>query len=137
MSAFTSQRIFGGGAHQDISRALLIEPTDSWAQRQHGRLLRSLGCIREAIASGIKATDSDPLSNIAWEALGDTYAAAGEFPAASVAYHRALDLEPDSFFASDGLGVIELLMGRVEKAIAKQAQIAAFAAITPERWLFG
>jgi len=58
------------GAHEDISRALLIEPTDSWVQRQHGRLLRSLGHMREAIASGIKATDSDPLSNIQWEALG-------------------------------------------------------------------
>jgi TolB-like protein len=107
-----------GGAHEDISRALLIEPTDSWAQRQHGRLLRSLGHMREAIASGIKATDSDSLSNIEWEALGNTYAAAGEFPAASVAYRRALDLEPDSFFATDGLGVIDLLMGRAANARA-------------------
>ena len=106
------------GAQQDLARALALEPADSWAQRQHGKLCRSLGRMHDAIAAGSKAADLDPLSNFVWEGLGNTYAASGDLTAARIAYSNALELEPDSFYATDGLGIVELIEGRAAKALA-------------------
>jgi TolB-like protein len=111
------------GAQNDLSRALSLEPTDSWAQRQSGKLQRSLGRMNGAIAAGRAATDSDPLSNFMWEGLGNTYAAAGLLPLAREAYSRALDLQTNSFYATDGLAVVELLEGRAAEARALIARI--------------
>jgi tetratricopeptide (TPR) repeat protein len=105
------------GAQEDLSLALVLDPRDSLAQRQYGRLCRSVGRMREAIAAGEKAATLDPLSNFVWEGLGNTYAAAGEFAAAGEAYRKALELQSDSFYATDGLGVVELLSGRPAEAL--------------------
>lgn len=99
------------GAQEDLSRALMLDPADSWAQRQHGKLSRSLGDLREAIAAGRRAADSDPLSNFVWEGLANSYAASGDLAAAREAYREALELQPSSFYATDGLAVVELIEG--------------------------
>jgi TolB-like protein/tetratricopeptide (TPR) repeat protein len=105
------------GAKQDLEKALAIEPNDSWAQRQYGKLMRSLGLLPDALEFGIKATLRDPLSNYVWEGIGNTYAAAGRLDAARDAYRQALNLQPESFYAADGLGVVELLAGNAREAL--------------------
>jgi len=111
------------GAQHDLAHALSIAAGDSLAHRQQGKLLRSLGRFPEAIESGRKAADLDPLSNFVWEGLGNSYAAAGDLAAARDAYERALQLEPATFYAADGLAIVELLSGRPAEALARISRV--------------
>jgi TolB-like protein len=106
------------GAQADLEKAIQLDAGDSTSERRYGGLLASLGRLPEGVSAARKAIDIDPLSNAAWGNLGVYYNGAGQYADARKALDRALEINPDSVYASWNLGLTELLDGRAEQALA-------------------
>jgi TolB-like protein/Tfp pilus assembly protein PilF len=111
------------GAQADLEKALALDPGDIRVQTRYGLLLGSLGRLPEAIAAMKKATSSDPLSSLAWDGLGGELVYGRQFAAAHEALQRALDIEPDSNYALNTLGTLQLLENNAAQALVTFGQI--------------
>jgi tetratricopeptide (TPR) repeat protein len=77
---------------------------------------RARGWIRHLLSwdwAGAQA----PLAPFAWQALTLAYLASRDFPAARAANQRALEISPDSTWALNDLGELQLLGGEAAKAL--------------------
>jgi TolB-like protein/Tfp pilus assembly protein PilF len=111
------------GAQADLEKALALDPGDIRVQTRYGLLLGSLGRLPESIAAMKKATSSDPLSSLAWDGLGGELTYNRQFAAAHEALQRALDIEPDSNYALNSLGTLQLLENNAAQALVTFGQI--------------
>jgi serine/threonine protein kinase/Tfp pilus assembly protein PilF len=126
-SARGSQRIYHswdwGGAQADFAQALTLNPTDSLVLRAYGIMLASLGRFPEAMTEIRKSISIDPLSSRGWEALGTFLLAQKDFPATHEALRRALEIQPDDALSLNRLGVLQLLEGKADDALATYRKI--------------
>ncbi|MGH9642042.1 MAG: TIR domain-containing protein, partial [Terriglobales bacterium] len=104
------------GAQADIEKALILDPRNSAVQLRYARLLKSLGRLPEAIVALKEATKLDPLSG-AWDQLGRSYMATGDYGLADAALDRAIELEPTGVFELFNLGTLRLLQRRSAEAL--------------------
>jgi TolB-like protein/Tfp pilus assembly protein PilF len=111
------------GARADLEKALALDPGDIRVQTRYGLLLGSLGQVPEAIAAMKKATISDPLSSPSWTSLAWELMMNRQFAAAHEAVQRALDIQPDSNYALNILGTLQLLENNAAQAVASFRQI--------------
>jgi TolB-like protein/Flp pilus assembly protein TadD len=111
------------GAQADFERALLLEPTSEEVQHNYAILLMMLGRISEALPAYRRATELDPLSNPAWDGLGNALASDRNYPAAGDALRRALEIQPDSGFSLSSLAMLQLLEGKATEALATAPKI--------------
>jgi TolB-like protein len=111
------------GSQADLEKALALDPGDIRVQLRYGSLLLGLGRIAEGIAAMKMATSSDPLSSMSWTFFGWGLIANRQFAAAHEALRRALDIEPDSYFALYYLGTLQLLENNAAQAEATFHQI--------------
>jgi TolB-like protein/Tfp pilus assembly protein PilF len=111
------------GAGEDYDRALALAPGDADIRRKHGAwYLAPLGRLPEAIAELRTATGLDPLSASAWTSLGILQVAIGNGDEGERTFHRVLEIDPQSDYAREGLGVRHLLAGKPEAALAEFAK---------------
>ena len=82
-------------------------------------MLRShFGRSAEAIASGRRATELDPLSSLAFWSLGNIQLRAGKLDGAEAALARTVELSPEQDRAHRDLGYLALVRGRPQEALA-------------------
>jgi adenylate cyclase len=105
------------GAQSDFAKALALNPGDNRFQRRYGALLGTLGRLPESIVVLKKATELDPLSSLTWTVFGSYLIANRQFAAADAALRRALEIQPDSDFALDQLGTLQLLTDNPTEAL--------------------
>ena len=111
------------GAGEDLDKALMLEPNNATAQGSYGDLLYTLGRLPEAIAATQKSTEADPLSAPTWISLGVDLYSSGDMRAARHALERSFEINPNSTYIRWHLGVLELLDGQPQKALAHFQQV--------------
>jgi tetratricopeptide (TPR) repeat protein len=110
-------------AQSDIQKALALGPPARTVLGRYARLLAVLGRLPEAISVQKQAADLDPLSSGAWDNLGFYYACTANYAGAETALGRALGFEPTSVIALSYLGMVRLLEGRGQEALALYQKI--------------
>ena len=105
------------GAEADIDKALALDAGDATVQFAQARLMVSLGRLPEAIAAARKSTQLDPLSPRAWADLGRYLNADHQLQAGREAIQRALEISPESKYASFHLGETALLEDKPQDAL--------------------
>ena len=113
------------GAQTDLQRALALEPNSTDVLLQNALLLHNLNHMVEAIALVGRVTATDPLSWMAWLMLGATLRNSGRMAEGRVALKRSLELNPQASWTRHVLGVLELLEGQPELALATFQQAGA------------
>jgi TolB-like protein/Tfp pilus assembly protein PilF len=111
------------GAEADLAKAIALNPGDSIVQRRNGELLAALGRLPEAIGSTKKAIELDPLSEPAWQTLEQYFMSQRDFAAAHEANRRALEINPESAYALNDLGTMQLLEGNAADAEATFSKV--------------
>jgi TolB-like protein/Tfp pilus assembly protein PilF len=106
------------GAQADFEKAIALDPGDARFQQRYGLLLATLGRMPEAIAATRKAIELDPLQLATWRNLIGYLLFTRDFAGAHEANRRALEISPDSAFVLDGLGLLQLLEGNAQDALA-------------------
>jgi serine/threonine protein kinase len=106
------------GAQADFEKAIALDPGDARFQQRYGELLATEGRLADAIATTRKAIELDPLSHSAWQTLTSYLISTRDFAAAREASRRALEISPQSDFSLNDLGLLQLLEGRAEDALA-------------------
>lgn len=106
------------GAQADFEKAIALDPGDARFQQRYGLLLATLGRMPEAIAATRKAIELDPLQLATWRNLIGYLLFTRDFAGAHEASRRALEISPDSPFVLDGLGLLQLLEGNAQDALA-------------------
>jgi len=106
------------GAQADFEKAIALDPGDARFQQRYGELLATEGRLADAIATTRKAIELDPLSHSAWQTLTSYLISTRDFAAARKASRRALEISPQSDFSLNDLGLLQLLEGRAEDALA-------------------
>jgi TolB-like protein len=111
------------GAESDLAKAVALDPGDSTIQRRYGELMASIGRMPEAIVSTKKAIELDPLSEPAWQTLEQYFISQRDFAPAHEANRRALEINPESAYALNDLGTLQLLEGNAADAAATSRRI--------------
>jgi TolB-like protein/DNA-binding winged helix-turn-helix (wHTH) protein/Flp pilus assembly protein TadD len=107
------------GAFADAEKAVDLAPGDARVQNDYGVVLYQFGRLPEAIAAMERAIEIDPLAADAWVNLGYYLTAAKNFPAARRAFERSLAITPSRDVTRLGLGILDLLEGRLQDALAE------------------
>ncbi len=111
------------GAEADLEKALAIDPAANKTQGNYATLLERLGRLPEAIAVGNRATETDPLSAIAWSNLGQYLTFNRDYPPAHEALRRCLEVNPESSFGRHHVAILWLLEGNAAEALATASKI--------------
>jgi tetratricopeptide (TPR) repeat protein len=106
------------GAQADFDKAIALDPGDARFQQRYAVVLMTLGRVSEAIAVGKKAIELDPLRSSPWGNLARYLTFTRDFPAAHEAIRRALEISPEDPYELDGLGVLQLVEGKAQDALA-------------------
>ena len=105
------------GAEADLKQALTLDPTNSRALSQYGKLLSYVGRNQEAAAMLRKAIEVDPLQYAIWQNLGIALAKSGDHAGAYDAFHHELAIQPGSTHAAFALGTLQLVDGKAHEAL--------------------
>jgi TolB-like protein len=111
------------GAGDDLDKALTLEPNNAMVQGSYGDLMYTLGRLPEAIAATQKSIEGDPLSASTWVSLGLYLYSSGDMPGARHALERSFEINPNNTYIRWHLGVLELLDGQPQKALAHFQQV--------------
>ncbi|HEY2685060.1 MAG TPA: TIR domain-containing protein [Steroidobacteraceae bacterium] len=103
------------GAQADYEKAIALDPGNGRFQSRYADLLATFGRLPEAIAVSRKAIELDPLrlSN-----LGLYLISARDFTAAHEAIGRELEMTPESPFVLNEFGILQLIEGKAQDALA-------------------
>ena len=112
-------------AEKEFKRGIELNPNNANAYKYYGNLLSGNGRLEEALTQFKKAHELEPLSVII---LGNTceeaYLAMGETDAAVRECKKALDLEPNWWFAHEKLGLAYMRQGKNDDALAEAEKAA-------------
>jgi serine/threonine-protein kinase len=111
------------GARADVERALQLDPADLLVQHRAANLYAAVGRLEDAVAAQWRATELDPLNGWRWMALTYYQLAAGRHAEARASADRALALEPDDFYVQYLGGLVDVLRGQPESALAAFAKM--------------
>jgi len=105
------------GAQADFEKAVALNGREPVIQTHYAELLATVGQLSEAVAATRKATEIDPLSELASRRLGQYLYCQGDLKAAREALSLALALNPESIYSRWHFGVVELLDGHPQQAL--------------------
>lgn len=104
-------------ATSDCIKALELDSSLSEVHTAMGYFHQSTGQLEKSIESFNKSLDIDPKSDDALLGVAETYLRHGKFNDAKVAYSNALSINPNSWRATNGLGLVSLRQGDAVSAI--------------------
>jgi TolB-like protein/Flp pilus assembly protein TadD len=113
------------GAQADLAKALELDPNDASVLRRHSFLSLQEGRRSEAITTGRKLVELDPLSAPAWDSLALVLMVSGDYTAAREALRQALAIDPARVFTLHRAAIIELLDRRPREALAAAQKLRA------------
>ncbi|MEO7983367.1 MAG: adenylate/guanylate cyclase domain-containing protein [Bacteroidota bacterium] len=106
------------GAEVSLNKALSLSLNSSVINQVHGWFLIAKGEFEKAIEKMEQAVALDPLSLPLICNLADAYSFARRFPEAIAQYDKAIEMDPSFRRAFEGRGMVFLVHGEYEKAIA-------------------
>lgn len=107
-------------AAASLRRAIELDPNYATARHWYGMgVLNAVGKFDEAIAQMKRALELDPLSLVINADMGATYHFAHRYEEAAEQYRKTLEMDPNFYYARWGLGVVSLLQGRCDAALAE------------------
>jgi TolB-like protein/class 3 adenylate cyclase/tetratricopeptide (TPR) repeat protein len=106
------------GADEALLRALELEPGNAQAARAAAMLASNLGRQDRAVALLRRCVQLDPLNVQAHRSLASALVRAGDLTAAEAAAAKLVELAPESGITHAWLGLVRLLQGRPDVAIA-------------------
>ncbi|MGO9325294.1 MAG: winged helix-turn-helix domain-containing protein [Terracidiphilus sp.] len=118
-------------AESGFLRALDINPSLSGAHIGCSQLFSALGRDEEAIRTGRRACELEPLSPIMHTVLGFSQYRAGQLPEAVESIERAIEIEPGFGPANVTLGFVYETMGEEDKALRVTRNAVEHAQDTP------
>jgi len=104
-------------AREAYEMAYELSPNNITLLPVYGRFKRNTGDYDDAIRSGIRAVELDPLDGEAINQLGVTYRFARDNEAAAQIYRRRIALNPMRANAHSSLGMVEATRGNYEEAV--------------------
>ena len=107
-----------GGAQADYEKAIALDPGLASLLARYGALLATLGRLPEAIAATKKSIELDPVKSGPWVNLTQYVLFTGDLAAAHEANRRALEINPESFVAVKDVGMLQLIEGKAQDALA-------------------
>jgi tetratricopeptide (TPR) repeat protein len=113
-----------GAALADFTAAEQLDPGDYWICYDKGRTLLSLKRSDEALAAFERAISLDGTQFVAYIYSAGILADSGEYAKAEERYIEAARLNPDYFYAYEGIGMLK--MKNKEYAAARDAFLAAY-----------
>jgi transcriptional activator of cad operon len=109
-------------ALENLRRAVTLNPNDSLAFKELGRLFLHTGQPREALVNYTRATELDPLDSLPQAQRCVTLQDLGQFAAASAACARARKLQPQSYWPFTVTSWLEAAQGRLDEALKWNAR---------------
>lgn len=106
------------GAEASLEKALSLSLNSSHINQVHGWYLIARGDFDKAIEKMRQAVLLDPLSLPLICNLADAYSFAQRFPEAVEQYDKAIEMDPSFRRAFEGRGMVYLINGETDKAIA-------------------
>jgi TolB-like protein/Tfp pilus assembly protein PilF len=113
------------GASADFSKALAIDPNNSYALFGYSDLLAAKGQLPQALTEIDQAIRIDPLVGAFYSRRARLLLSAGDLSAAREAFQEVLKLNPAHPHANVDLAAIDLLQGRPEQALTALQQPSA------------
>ena len=110
------------GAEASGKRAAELEPASADVLRYQSLLTEVLGRLPEAIEAEKKAIMLDPLLARSYTSLGAQLYELGNYEGARIAFHKALELNPQKEHDHAFQGEVSLAQGRPEQALAEIEQ---------------
>ena len=104
------------GAEEAFRQARRLAPNDARTLRWQGQFTAAQGRLDEALEQIGKAKELNPLSPLAWAAMGQCHYFRREFDLAEQRYGTALELDPDCRPAHVGLALVHIVQGRLDLA---------------------
>jgi serine/threonine protein kinase/Tfp pilus assembly protein PilF len=106
-------------AEISFQRAMELAPGDAGVLRRASTLFRTLGRIDQAVETGFRSVEMDPLSPNAYHSLGISLMAAARHVEAEKAFRKALELYPQRIVTHAYLATNYLEQGRLAEAAAE------------------
>jgi tetratricopeptide (TPR) repeat protein len=107
------------GADLEIRRALALEPHHVWALLNAASLAMTFGHWDEAVRDSKEAIAVSPLESAHWYWLAHSLMRSGRLAEAEVAARKTLEISPTYLEVHSYLGVILILEGHAEGALAE------------------
>jgi tetratricopeptide (TPR) repeat protein len=121
-------------AHEDLSRAVKLDPTDARAFDGLARIWRDWGFPGQGLGDASRAIYHAPRSPEAYNTLGTLLQGLGRLPEARAAYSKALSLDPRAAYALNNLCYLSFLGGNGRAAVGEcQAALGLAPDSTPTR----
>ena len=103
-------------AESEFQLAIELNPNDPDSRIWYARFLSAMGRYKEAIGQNEIAEQLEPLSSLVHRVWGDIYYFGHDFESAVRSYRRALELDPEHFYALAMMGFPLAAMGEAEEA---------------------
>jgi tetratricopeptide (TPR) repeat protein len=120
-------------AHQHLTKAVQLDPTDAAAHDELARIWRDWGFPNLGLRDSQRAVQLSPDSPVAANTLGTLYAAAGRLADAHEWYRRALVIDPGASYALNNYCYTAVRLGRSYSVSACEKAAAAQPDATPVR----
>ena len=114
-----------GGAEREYRRAIALNPNYAFAHDQYGLLLNDLGRFDESLAELKRASDLDPLSAVITTDVAAPLFFQARYEAAREQVRKALELDPNSYYAHWILGWIDIEAGKFNEALPELQKASA------------
>jgi serine/threonine protein kinase/tetratricopeptide (TPR) repeat protein len=121
------------GALAAIERAVSLDPGNADAHYYYAHCLAATGRIREALDEAARAQEADPLSALLRHYTGRLWYFARDYERAIQENVRALDLDPNYFWAHLFIAVGHQALGRSDKALESRLRADALMGADPSR----
>ena len=121
------------GAEESFRRAVALAPNAAESRCRYAHLLVAVGRFEEAIAECRRGVALDPLNANLGHFLGRIYYFARRNDLAEAALRRALELDPNSYWANFFLAVVSEREGRYGDAVRHWWRAAVVSGVPPGR----
>jgi TolB-like protein/Tfp pilus assembly protein PilF len=102
---------------KEFLTALSLNPNDAMSRIYLGHLLMHLQRIDESVAQGKRAVELDPFNPLILALHGVVLSSAGNWKGAYEVTKKALEIEPNHFFAAGVMEFVAMKLGMTEEAI--------------------
>jgi len=102
---------------KEFLTALSLNPNDALSRIYYGHLLMHLQRLDESVAQGNRAVELDPFNPLILALHGVILSSAGDWESAYEVTKKALEIEPDHFFALSVMEFVAIKLGKTEEAI--------------------
>lgn len=102
---------------KEFLTALSLNPNDAMSRIYYGHLLMHLQRLDESVAQGNRAVELDPFNPLILALHGVVLSSSGDWDGAYEVTKKALEIEPDHFFALSVMEFVALKLGKVEEVI--------------------